>query len=154
MKYPEELLTQMEDYSVRLGINGKLVHKARTTEQADTLKQIQFECEGIHRPFYQNCRDHDTPDPYREQIKGQKAITTLIQNLQDYHMPSELEMIVQLQALQKRLNIDNRVLKPKQYLDVVLSNIVADLEAVGFSDNNTKTHLIPIFKTMIKGTWE
>ncbi len=151
MKYSIEHCEEMEDYAVGLGVDNRIADRSRTILQADRLKQIQFECKDIHLPFYWDLKAEDLHDPGREQRKAQKAIGILLENLQSYHMPSELEMIAQLQALQERLDMDNRVLKPKQYLDGVLENITEELLEVGFSDTEITDNLLPFFTAMIKG---
>ena len=150
MKYSKDLLQHVEEYCSRLGLDNRLVHTARTNIQADALHRIQFECQDIHRPFYEDRKAKDAHEPKREQKKADKYIDDLLKHLYDYHMPSEIEMIAHLQALQARFDIKQRVLKPNQVLNGVMEDIQEELQTVGFSDTNIKENLLPIFTAMIK----
>ena len=151
MKYPKELLEKSEKYCFKLGLDNRFVHVPRTKLQADTLHSIQSDCELLHRDTYYLAKKYDSSDPYREQSKAQKAIDVLKEHLYKYHLPGELDMIAELSQLQNRLDIDSRVLKPKPTLDGIMSDIIEQLEDVGFKKTNIKENLLPVFAAMIKG---
>ncbi len=151
MKYPKELLEHAVDYCFRLGLDNRFRHIPKTQIQADTLHSIQSDCELIHKDTYYLAKKYDTSDPYREASKAQKAIDVLKEHLYKYHFPCELDMIVELNQLQNRLDIDSRVLKPKPTLDGIMSDIIEQLKDVGFKKTNIKENLLPVFAAMIKG---
>ena len=151
MKYAKELLEHAEKYCSKLGLDNRLVHVPRTKIQADTLHRMQSDCELIHKDTYYLAKKYDTSDPCKEQAKAQKAIDVLKEHLSRYHLPGELDMIADLNQLQKRLDIDSRVLKPKPTLDGIISDITEQLKDAGFKKTNIKENLLPVFNAIIKG---
>ena len=150
MKYSEDLLEHAEQYCTKLGLDPRLIHIPRTKIQADTLHEIQLDFEIQYRADYQVSKSKDIPNPDREQDKAVKAIQTLKSQLYKHHLDCELEIIAELTALEKRLDIDNRWEKPKRVFDTIIANITEQLSDAGFKDTNIKENILPIFSAMIK----
>lgn len=149
-KYKKELLEHAEEYCTKLGLDPRLIHFPRTKLQADTLYEIQFDCEISHRGLYQGEKDTDTSNPKREQKKTLDLIRDLKKQLSKYHFIDEMKMIGELSSLEERIDINNRWRKPRKTLDSIEASIIEQLIGVGFSMTNINDNIVPVFKDMIK----
>lgn len=149
-KYPKELLEKAESYCVELGLDNRLVHIPRTKIQADTLYQLQLDCEIHNRASYSNAKDKDTVNPNREQDKVMKAIDVVKNHLITHHFADEMDMASELTKLAERIDIDHRWQKPSLVFDGIIAGIEEQLAEVGFSDTGIKNDLLPVFSAMIK----
>ncbi len=154
MKHSREHMDDVKYYANKMNIIHSLIGVCESRDQVDALKDIQFNCEKFHAPFYADLTENDTPDPGQEQKPVDNAMKTLLYNLKRFHPIAEIEMITQLTALKERLSMNNRMIKPKQYLDGVVEDVEEELDLAGFSETNIDRIIMPKLKKVIKGTCE
>lgn len=157
MRYRQELLGDIVNYSKELGLDERLIHASKTKAQADTLLSITNAILKYDRVSYQNLKtQNDTiKDPYRDLTSIIDKIDGIENYISKYHDGLSFYVeLKQLQDLKNKLHSAYR-LKTKDFVDLVMNNIEKELLDNGFSkqiiikgSKNTQA-LKTIFKSLL-----
>ncbi len=86
MRYSKELLEEMEEYSVSIGLDYSLIHYPRTKLQADTLLRQQEYCTSDDvKSYYEWYKKQTVNDPGRDYKKAIEALDLIAEYLPEYN---------------------------------------------------------------------
>ena len=149
MRHPKELIEKMESYSVKIGLDPRLVHFARSEEQADELAEIQSHYVSIY-PIKEPSTYSNDPKKLREATL--KKISELKHVLYEHYPHIWVDDFLSqgLSTIKEQVvaTAANPILDDEG-LKAATSDIEQRLSAVKFS-NTTIKKLLPILREIIK----
>lgn len=137
MKYEQQHIDEMMEYSKKIGLDNRLIYSAKTKEQADELLNIQNSIINHESKWLSALKDQNIVyhDPSRDLNHTKKKIDSIITYIEKYYSHfSYIKEIKQLNALKERfdLSFDNR-LKADQLESEMLNSLKTMLHDAGFS---------------------
>ena len=147
MRHPKELIEKMESYSVKIGLDPRLVHFARSEEQADELIEIQLHYVSIY-PVKEPSTYSNDPKKLREATL--KKISELRSVLYEHYPHIWVDDLLSqgLQTIKEQVAAANPILDGES-LKAATNDIEQRLSDVKFS-NTTIKKLLPILREIIK----
>ena len=149
MRHPKELIEKMVDYSVKIGLDSRLVHFARSEEQANELAEIQLHYVSIY-PVKEPSTYSNDPKKLREATL--KKISELQSVLHEHYPHIWMDDFLSqgLKTIKEQVAVtEHEPVQDGEGLKAATSDIAQRLSDVKFS-NTTIKELLPILRGIIK----